>query len=303
MFLGERIKNERQLRKLTILDVASDSGISESQLYKIENNKINITNSTLLKLATYYGYDILDNYESLIEKDVVLILELINKDIRDRNIINIKKSLEIINYINSRSTNIMIKSICKQYYYLINGLIGLSANNYSLARESFLKGIRLFNPFINTYTFNNIGSSSIQLRLLMAYAITFRMEQDYEKCLHLLNKVISNSNNNDFMLKKTTYNIANIYSLIGKYDKSIDILDNYLNSEHLDINIHYQNIIYFKKATVSYRIGHNDYYKYALKCLYASVLSKDIKNGLVFLNVFNNLFDTPIMTREIFLNL
>lgn len=302
MKFGERIKYERKLRKLTLLDVSSDCEISESQLYKIENFEVNITSSTLLKIATYYGYDIINKYYGLIDDNMIQILVSINQDIQVRNINNIKKSLDIINQINNNSTNTIISSICKQYYHLINGLICLDHNNYISARESFLSGIKSFNPFIDTNNFNNIGSSDLQLRLLMAYAITFKASQDYEKCLHLLNIISPNIKNNDLINKKTTYNIANIYSLIQKYDKSIDILDNYLNFHHSNY-INYDNIIYFKKATVSYHIGNDDYKKYAMRCLYTFALSKDTVNGLIFLNVFNKLFDNSIMSKENFLEL
>lgn len=302
MRFSERIKHERQLRGLTLLDVSSDCEISESQLYKIENYEVNVTNSTLLKMARYYGYDIIKNYYKIIDDSMVQILLSINQDIQARNINNIKKSLDIINQINNNSTNIIISSICKQYYHLINGLICLEHNNYISARESFLGGIKSFNPFIDTNNFNNIGSSNLQLRLLMAYAITFKASQDYEKCLHLLNIVSTNTRNDDLISKKTTYNIANLYSLIQKYDKSINVLDNHLNFHHSN-NINYNNIIYFKKATVSYHIGHDDYEKYAMRCLYTSALSKDTVNGLIFLNVFNKLFDNSIMTKEKFLKL
>lgn len=303
MLLGERIRRERRLRKLTLLDVASDCGISESQLYKIENNKVNVRSSTLLKLVNYYGYDIVDNYAKIIDNEVTSILQQINQDIRNRDIHNIKSSIDIINYINNKSTNIVVSDIAKQYYYLIDGLIRLNEKDYFSARESFLSGIKSFNPFINTYTFNNIGSFSIQLRLLMAYAITFRAEKDYKKCLHLLNKVLANVKNNDLLYKKVIYNISNMYSLIEDYNKSISILDNYLDSPYPSTDINYDNIIFFKKATASYRIGCDSYEKYALRSLYSSVLSQDINNGIIFLNVFNNLFDDPIMTKESFLNL
>lgn len=303
MLLGERIKRERQLRKLSLLDVASDCGISEAQLYRIENNEVNVRRSTLLKLINYYGFDMMDNYSKVIDSEVISILKQINSDIKSRDINNIKNALNIIEYINNKSTNIVVSGVAKQYHHLINGLIRLNEKNYLSARESFLNGIKSFNAFINTYTFNNIGSSSIQLRLLMAYAITFRAEKDYEKCLYLLNKVLANVKNNNLLYKKVIYNISNMYSLIENYNKSVSILDNYLSYRYPSTDINYDNIIFFKKATVSYRIGCDSYKKYALRSLYSSILSNDINNGLIFLNVFNNLFDDPIMTKESFLNL
>lgn len=304
MSLGEIIKKERNYRNLKLHDVAADCGISESQLYRIENTGANISKPTLIKLANYFGHDLFPDVASLINKDIISIWQSVNADINSRDINKMETSLEIIKYVNDKSTNVILSSIAKQYYYLVEGLICLHQDEFLEARKFFIKGMESFNPYIDISTFNNIGSSSLQLRLLVGYAVTYKGEVDYEKNLYLLNKVFNNAGEkNESIYKKTIYNMANMYSFIENYNKSIDILDKYINSPLPKTRVLHDNFIYFKKATVSYRLGHDDYEKYALRALYSSILSKDINNGLLFLRVFNRLFDSPIMTKEKFLSL
>lgn len=121
---------------------------------------------------------------------------------------------------------------------------------------------------------------------------------EFDRALYLLHQVLSNAYEGGEMHKKAIYNISNIYSLIKSYDLSITTLNDYLENNKTNWNINYDNIIYFKKATVSYRVGDRKYYNYALRCLYSSILSNDIKNGLTFLRIFNNLFDEKKMSKE-----
>ena len=96
MSLGEIIKKERNHRNLKLHEVATDCGISESQIYRIENNGVNISKSTLIKLASYFGHDIIPSYTDLVNDDIVDIWQSISDDIKSRDINKMGLSLDII---------------------------------------------------------------------------------------------------------------------------------------------------------------------------------------------------------------
>ena len=66
--LGERIRNLRKERKLTLVDVAKKTGIDQATLSRIENGVMIGTLNSHMKIADVFGIPLPDLYEKVLEK-------------------------------------------------------------------------------------------------------------------------------------------------------------------------------------------------------------------------------------------
>jgi transcriptional regulator with XRE-family HTH domain len=60
---GERLRNIRELKKMTQLDVEITSGINRTEISRIENGQKNIEFTTLVKLALALDIELIDFFK------------------------------------------------------------------------------------------------------------------------------------------------------------------------------------------------------------------------------------------------
>ena len=60
MSIGEYIKQQRKLREWTLEDLSSRSGISKSEISRIENDKVDMTLGTLQSIALAFDVSAID---------------------------------------------------------------------------------------------------------------------------------------------------------------------------------------------------------------------------------------------------
>lgn len=239
--IGDKIKNLRKKRRMSQEDLCKNI-CSQSEISRIENNKINPSSYILQQIAKKFGVSIdyfnhttdsvRDDYKEVVKK-------LFERNRRERNYLEIERIIK-------QEANSPAIINCKYMIDYMNWHRGIIT--YHLHGNAEL-ALKLLNSSLDL---NEAIYSDLEIEILNSMGIICRNEKRYEEGQLYFEKALNSIKdfpfmNRDRLFTKISYNLSKLYTDIHQYDESLLLCENgirlcKLNEDmYLYAELHYQS--------------------------------------------------------------
>jgi len=239
--IGDKIKNLRKKKGMSQEDLCKNI-CSQSEISRIENNKINPSSYVLQQIAKRFGVSIdYFNYATNTTRDdyKAEVKKLLERNRRDRNYLEIERIIQQ----ESNSPAIINCDYMKDYMNWHEGI-----TMYHLHGNAEL-ALELLNSSLDL---NEIVYSDLEIEILNSMGIICRHEKKYEEGRLYFEKALNSIKefpftNKDRLFAKISYNLSKLYTDINLFDESLILCENgiklcRLNEDmFLYVEFHYQS--------------------------------------------------------------
>ncbi len=273
--IGDKIKNLRKKKGMSQEDLCKDI-CSQSEISRIESNKINPSSYILQQIAKRFGVSIdYFNHTSNTNRDDYKeeVKKILERNRRDRNYNEIERIIK-------QEENSPAINSCNYMKNYINWHRGIVAYHLHGDTEVALK---ILNSCLDL---NEAIFSDLEIEILNSMGIICRNERMFDDSRLYFEKAFNSIRefpftNRDRLLMKISYNLSKLYTDINLLDESLSLCDNgiklcKLNEDmYLYAEFHYQSGRNWIKKE-NHRLG-LDFWKKAIEILKIDDKTKFIK--------------------------
>ena len=258
--IGKLLRDIRKSKKLTILQVANETGIAEETIRRIELDKFEPKLSTLETLSNYYRIDLIELVSRKRTTDSMFsdeFISKINKMINDSNYVQLRdfaeESLKLLSSKKNHNQVAMSSFLYSLKYIKYDPKNG--QNEIIAILENVLLSI---SPDFMVSTGSN-HPLPLEVSVIMLLSIMYRQNQSFEKAIELLNTTVKrilcmpliNNRFSDY-LASAYLNLAYTYHSMQQHTLVIETVDRCFENEKVNYNRIVISHLLFRKGLALY---------------------------------------------------
>lgn len=279
---GNKLKSIRNELNLTIEEVSFSANINEKTVYRIENGKNKVTNSTLEKLSIVYKRDLIEMYNQLFKnhKEILnVIIHRSEKALYNDDTVGIHKEINELKGLPMKYFSSYEEMFIKYYIKL------LEAAYVDLENTNRFESVKLLTKTIKNQIYNfelvnykNFNFSPIEARILMNLSIMAYNLYKSELSLEILTFILPSLNCDRIIYPKLILNLSTIYHIKEDFGKSLSLVNEGIEFCINNRNFEALSKLFFRKFTSELKLGISNYKDSLQKAIFLAEMSKQDSN-------------------------
>lgn len=266
--IGKLLRDIRKSKKLTILQVANETGIAEETIRRIELDKFEPKLSTLETLSNYYRIDLIELVSRKRTTDSMYsdeFISKINKMINDSNYVQLRDfAEESLKLLSSKKNHNQVA--LSSFLYSLK-YIKYDPKNGQNEIIAILENVLLsISPDFMVSTGSN-HPLPLEVSVIMLLSIMYRQNQSFEKAIELLNTTVKrilcmpliNTRFSDY-LASAYLNLAYTYHSMQQHHLVIETVDRCFENEKVNYNRIVISHLLFRKGLALYFTDNPHFY-------------------------------------------
>jgi len=266
--IGKLLRDIRKSKKLTILQVANETGIAEETIRRIELDKFEPKLSTLETLSNYYRIDLIELVSRKRTTDSMFsdeFISKINKMINDSNYVQLRDfAEESLKLLSSKKNHNQVA--LSSFLYSLK-YIKYDPKNGQNEIIAILENVLLsISPDFMVSTGSN-HPLPLEVSVIMLLSIMYRQNQSFEKAIELLNTTVKrilcmpliNTRFSDY-LASAYLNLAYTYHSMQQHHLVIETVDRCFENEKVNYNRIVISHLLFRKGLALYFTDNPHFY-------------------------------------------